>query len=121
MHDEHLRLTQALMHLFARWDADHQTQVRLLGLDQTAPRMMRRHEMADLPYPAECMGRVQKLLRLGRTVETMLPHNPDAAQSWMLQPNRMFGGIAPLDLILKRGEEGLDALQNHLDGTSAWT
>ena len=120
LHDEHLRLTHALMMLFDRWQADHDTQIRLLGLDNVSPRSMRRHEMTAVPYPAECMTRVRKLLRLGRTIETMLPHNPDAAQGWMLQANRMFSGIAPLDLVIKRGEEGIDVLQNHLDGTSAW-
>lgn len=118
---EHLRLTHALMLLFDRWQADHQTQALLLGLGLKKPREMRRHDSMEVPYPEECIPRVQKLLRLGRTIETMLPHNPDVAQSWMRQPNRMFGGLIPLDVILTQGEHGIDALQNYLDGASPWT
>ncbi len=118
---ENLRLTQACLVLFDYWEADHIAQVQLLGLEGQVPsRMMSRHQNAPIPFPEETMGRVSKLLRLGRTLEAMLPLNPVSAHAWINTPNRSYGGNAPINLIKEKGEVGIDILQANLDGTGGW-
>lgn len=120
-HQEHLALTLACLTLFDHWGVDHQQQTILLGLEeQVSSRMMQRHEMTPVPFPAECMPRVKALLTLSRSIEAMLPHNPDAAHAWITSPNPAFSGSVPLDILLRRGLDGIEIIQQRLDGTSAW-
>lgn len=119
-HDQQT-LTHACMALFDHWGVDHHQQTRLLGLEESVPsRMMQRHEMTPIPFPEQCMPRVRALLQLGRTIEAMLPHNPDAAHAWITSANPAFSGSTPLDIMLRRGLEGIQIIQERLDGTSAW-
>lgn len=62
-----------------------------------------------MPSPAH--SNLLKLIL--ESVDRKFPGRPDVAKSWCVQPNRNFGGLAPVDLM--KTEEGSKKLLDFIN------
>jgi uncharacterized protein (DUF2384 family) len=87
----------------------------LAGALRISPRTLKRWRDGDALSQAESRARLQELRALRNRVQATFT-SPDMARSWMNEPNRVIGGLRPLEALhvgrldtLNRALEALDA------------
>jgi hypothetical protein len=113
--DSRVRLAKMVMRLFDHWKLATADQCALLGLSENARMTLSRYRKGNaLADNVDILGRAGHLLAIHKALRIIFPHDRDLAYRWVSQPNRRFGGQAPLE-VMKEGYEGLLAVRRYLD------
>lgn len=120
--EERLGLTRATMHVLDGWELSAQQMLELLGLaDEVRSRHLHKYrESLAFPENEETWARVDHILHIAEALMTTFPTNPAMGSRWLRNPHRRFRKMAPLQLILEKGREGLSRVRMELDCCYAW-
>jgi uncharacterized protein (DUF2384 family) len=94
----------------------------LLGLDPgTRRRQFNRYRLGN-PLPDERIiyDRIASLVRIDAALEKLFPHSRMSADLWITTPRPKFEGQRPLDLMLRRGKDGMRLIENTLEDRPTW-
>jgi len=115
-------ITRTVMTVLDSWGVDAEDQIALLDLPtDTRPRQLNRYRNGTpLPEAANVLLRVHYLLAIDNALHNTYPHNSEAASYWVTTPNMFFNRTSPLQVMLKRGSDGIQRIIDHLDGQLSW-
>jgi hypothetical protein len=113
--DARIRLAGLVMRLLDHWQLSAAEQAQLLGLSAGSRSTLARYRNGEpLADSRDLVDRAGHLLGIHKSLRLLFPHDRDLAYRWMTQPNLRFGA-RPVDVIAKRGFEGLLAVRRYLD------
>jgi hypothetical protein len=121
-HDERVRLTQDAFRLLAAWDIPKQRHPELLGIDPALrKRQVNRYRLGTpLPDDRDSYQRIVLLFRIHNTLRKLFPHSEMSANLWVTTPNPSYGGLTPLDTMLRRGLLGIQRVEHSLNAMDGW-
>ena len=110
------RLARTLAKLLELWQLSPADQAALLGLSPQSRSTLARYRKGEpLADNADLLARAGHLLGIHKALRILFPHDRDLAYRWVREPNRRFGGAAPLELMKRHGFEGILAVRRYLD------
>lgn len=116
--DDRAEIFRALLGIMNDWHVNPRAQIVLLGLpEDTKPRGLHRYRMGHaLPDEKDFVTRAELIITINNAINTLYPHNPDAANYWVTTENFYFGDKTPLQVMLEKGAEGMKSVLDHLNG-----
>jgi hypothetical protein len=110
------RLARVVVALLDHWALAPADQAALLGLSPQSRSTVARYRKGEpLADSADLLARVGHLLGIHKALRIVFPHDLDLAYRWVGTPNRRFNDAAPLEVMKKRGYEGILAVRRYLD------
>ena len=101
---------------FDLWQLDVQAQLSLLGLSKNSMATLRLYRKgAPLANRRDLLDRVTILLSINMSLRELFPQNRELSDRWPTTPNRVFGGVSPVEFIGKEGFSGLMAVKRYLN------
>ena len=118
-HEDRANFASAVIQVLNDWGIAARDQVALLGMpEDTRPRALLRHASGTpLPEDDDLFLRIKYLLSIEHSLSTAFPHNTALANYWVTTGNRYFSDRSPLDVMLERGVDGMEAVANFLDSS----
>lgn len=115
-------LARTVMTVLAEWDLQHADSLALLGLpESTKPRSLTRiRTHGTTAIDDDFMERARLILAIRNAVDSLYPHNQQAALLWVTTPNSMFNNVTPVQMMVHHGIDGMKSVLNHLDGVDSW-
>lgn len=115
-------LARTVMSVLSDWGLEHEQTLALLGLPaQTKPRALARiRSHGTTSVDDDFLERSRLILAIRNAVDSLYPHNQQAACMWVTTPNIMFNNVTPAQLMVYHGIDGMQTVLNHLDGVSDW-
>jgi len=116
-HEERQDLSRTIFRILDNWGIDAKDQISLLGLPaDTRSRSLAKYTRGTpLPEEQETHWRISKLLTIQTCLDTAFPHNVAMANYWVTTENTSLNNRTPLQVMLERGIEGIDAVVSQLD------
>jgi hypothetical protein len=100
--------------LFTLWKLSTEDELLLLGL--RSHRTARRYRQgASAGHRADKMERIGHLLAIHRSLRMLFPHERRLVYAWIKLPNKDFGDLRPLDIMLQDGIAGIAAVRRYLE------
>lgn len=109
------RLAQMICSLFDHWQIDIPTQAGLLGLSPRGDAIYRYRNGGALPNRRDLLDRVGHLFGLHSSLRVIYPHNRELVYRWPTARNKMFGNLAPVEVMIERGLPGMAEIRAYLD------
>jgi hypothetical protein len=111
-----IAITNMITRQFDLWELDVQDQLGLLGLSNNSRATLKRyHNGVPLANIHNLLDRVAILLSIHESLRMVFPQNQELAYRWPTTPNRVFGGVSPVEFIRNEGLSGLLAVKRYLD------
>ena len=113
-------LLSETLRILDRWRIEHSAQLRLLGLPDMHPRMLKRVRRGEgqVEEDQEQLQRIRSIFTIHNALQTMFPHNGSMADYWVTTPNLHLQERSPLDIMLAHGHEGMQTVADQLTGNS---
>jgi len=109
-------LAKMAMTLFEHWQLSTEDQLALLGLSTTNRSALTRYRKGEpLAANRDLLERVGILMGIHKSLRLLFPHNRDLAYAWMMQRNKAFEGMPPVEAIKQWGFAGLLMVRAYLD------
>lgn len=109
------RLARMICNLFDHWQIDITTQATLLGLSPRGDAIYRYRNGGALPNRRDLLDRVGHLFGLHSSLRVIYPHNRELVYRWPTSRNKMFGNLAPVEVMIERGLPGMAAIRGYLE------
>jgi hypothetical protein len=111
-----IALAKMVTRLFDLWKVSAKDQAVLLGLPETSGRNLARYRNGS-PFPdsRDLLDRAANLLSIHQSLRILFPNNRDISYKWPTTPNRVFGGMSPVEFVRVGGFIGLFIVKRHLD------
>lgn len=106
-------MQRTVINVFARWGVtDAEAAVILGGI---APKTFKRWKVGEYGrVNRDLADRMSYLLGIHKALRIIFSE-PQRGYAWMRRPNDTFGGMTPLDLLLRGGMKDLERLRRYLD------
>ena len=101
-YEQRVEVTRSVFHVFGDWEVPPRLMPELLGMEPDIKR------------------RVFNRYRLGTPLHKMFPHSQISASLWVTTPRVKFANETPLDLMLRRGLEGIRTVRAVLHNVDLW-
>jgi len=112
---DRLRLTGMIIKLFELWELSPSDQASLLGLSPNSRTSLNNYKtgraFANSP---DLLERAGHLLSIHKSLRILYPHDRALAYSWVRCPNRAFGALSPLEVMLSYRFAGLLKVKGYL-------
>lgn len=114
--DDRNAISKMIMKLFDHWQLKTDEQLQLLGLSPTnRASLMKYRKGTPLANDRDKLERASMLLGIHKSLRLLFPANRELAYSWMSRPNKAFGGLSPVQLVVEHGMMGLYMVRSYLD------
>jgi hypothetical protein len=110
------KLASLVMKLFAKWNLDNATCLRLLGMSPNSRSLLAGYRAGTKALPAnpDTLDRVSYLLGIHKGLRMLFPHDQTLRFGWVKMPNRRLDGRAPL-AIMCNNMVGLARVARYVD------
>ena len=121
-HDQRVEITRSVFRVFRDWEIPPRLMPELLGLQPDIKRrVFNRYRLgAPLPEAGESYERALLFLDIDNALHKMFPHSQISASLWVTTPRVKFANETPLDLMLRRGLEGIRTVSQVLNYVDLW-
>lgn len=121
-YDRQVEITRSVFRVFGNWEISPSMMPELLGLEPDMKRrIFNRYRLgAPLPIDGESYERALLFLDIDNSLQKMFPHSQISANLWVTTPRVKFGNETPLDLMLRRGLEGISTVSSLLNNSGPW-
>ena len=121
-YDEQVAVTRSIFLILGEWEVPAAVMPALLGLDPNIKRReFNRYRLGSpLPDQPEVYQRALLLIDIENALHKMFPHSQISANLWVTTPRVKFGNETPLDLMLRRGLEGIRTVSAVLTDPGFW-
>jgi hypothetical protein len=121
-YEERVAVTRSVFLILKDWEVPPAVMPALLGFNpQTKRRELNRYRLGSpLPDEAEIYQRALLLIDIENSLHKMFPHSQISANLWVTTPRVKFGNETPLDLMLRRGLEGIRTVAAVLSEPGFW-
>lgn len=110
-------LGRAVVALLQRWNLSEEQQIALLGSAAYDGAALYEYQRGERPLPdcPEVLRRVAHIMGIHASLRLLFPENEDLRFSWVRRRNQAFGGVAPIDIMLRDGANGIARVWTMLD------
>lgn len=110
-------LGRVVISLLRKWKLSEKQQSALLGTDKNEGAALSSHEIGAHPMQgkSEVRQRAEQLMAIHHSLRLLFPENEGLRFSWVARRNQAFGGSAPIDIMLRSGNEGIARVRALLD------
>ena len=106
-------MQRAVIAIFARWGVTDAQAAVILG--SIAPKTFKRWKAGEPGrVNRDLADRMSLLLGIHKALRIVFA-DPQRGYAWMRRPHETFGGMTPLDLLLRGGMTDLERLRRYLD------
>jgi hypothetical protein len=121
-YEQRLEVTRSVFHVFGDWEVPPRLMPELLGMEPDIKRrMFNRYRLGTpLPETGETYERALLFLDIDNALHKMFPHSQISASLWVTTPRVKFANETPLDLMLRRGLEGIRTVRAVLHNMDLW-
>lgn len=110
-------LSRTVVTLLQKWNLSEEQQLALLGIDAHDGAALAGYPSGvwALPDRPDVLRRIALLLGIHRALRLLFPENEELRFSWVCRRNVAFGGVAPIDVMLRDGADGIRNVRSLLD------
>lgn len=121
-YDQQVAVTRSVFLILRDWEVPPEVMPSLLGLNPNIKRReLNRYRLGTpLPDLPEVYQRALFLIDIENALHKMFPHSQISANLWVTTPRVKFGNETPLDLMLRRGLEGIRTVSAVLSDPGFW-
>jgi hypothetical protein len=121
-YEQRVYITRSVFRVFGDWEIPPRLMPELLGLEPDIKRrVFNRYRLGTpLPEVGDSYERALLFLDIENALHKMFPHSQVSASLWVTTPRVKFANETPLDLMLRRGLEGIRTVSGVLNNVDLW-
>jgi len=121
-YEQRVAVTRSVFLILGDWEVPPAVMPALLGLDPSIKRReFNRYRLGSpLPDLPEVYQRALLLIDIENALHKMFPHSQISANLWVTTPRAKFANETPLDLMLRRGLDGIRTVSALLTDPGFW-
>jgi len=121
-YEQRVAVTRSVFLILGDWEVPPAVMPALLGLDPSIKRReFNRYRLGSpLPDLPEVYQRALLLIDIENALHKMFPHSQISANLWVATPRAKFANETPLDLMLRRGLDGIRTVSALLTDPGFW-